>query len=58
MNGPDGPTERDADRAEKLQSYYESLDRTERYQEESVDEALLDLAQARMTGWFIDRVLA
>lgn len=54
---PDGPEQREADRAEQMQSYYESLDRTERYEEESVDEALLDLAQAKMMLWAVDRIL-
>lgn len=44
-----GPEEREADHAERMQAYYESLERTEQHEEEQVDEALMEQAARRMS---------
>lgn len=52
---PDGPEQREADHAERMQAYYESIDRTERAEEERVDEALMDQALNRMNSFFLNK---
>lgn len=57
MNGPDGPEERTADLEETAELHYDELDRTMRIEEEQVDESLLELAEARMQSFWLERVM-
>lgn len=57
MNGPDGPEQRTADDAEYYEGQYDAIERIEQREREQGEEALLDLAQARMMAWAVDRIL-
>lgn len=62
MNGPDGFEQREADNAEYYEREYDAIERIEQREREQKEdllfpEDLMDIAQARMTSWFIDRVL-
>jgi hypothetical protein len=54
MNGPDGPEEREAERQEQSWAEDARLDAIE----DRAEGELMDIAQARMNSWFIDRVLS
>jgi hypothetical protein len=54
MNGPE---ERTADAEERSEREYDELDREEKLADEAVDESLLDIAEAKMLSWAVDRVL-
>jgi hypothetical protein len=54
--GPDGPVEREQWAEERSEREYDELDREEKLADEAVDESLLDIAEARMAGYWLDRV--
>lgn len=61
MSEPDGPCEREADNAEYYEREYDAIERIEQREREQKEdllfpEALLDIAQARMMAWALERV--
>lgn len=54
VNGPDGPEEREAELQEQSWADEARLDAIE----DRAEGELMDIAQARMTSWFLDRVLS
>lgn len=53
MNEPDGPEQREADAAEYSEREAERIDAIE----DRADSDLMDIAQARITAFFLDKVL-
>ena len=58
LNGPDGPEEREADNAEYFDREEDRIDAIEDRADVDVDAALMDIAQAKMMNWALDRVFA
>lgn len=56
MVGPDGLEQRTADLEEFFHDELDHCDIAEQLGDEAVDESLLDIAEARMTGYWLDRV--
>jgi len=56
MNGPDGLEQRSADLEQHFEYERGELAQLEKREEEQVDESLLDIAAARMTSFWLDRV--
>lgn len=52
MNGPDGPEQREADAQEQSWAEDERIERDE----DQADSELMDIAQARMMAWALERV--
>lgn len=57
MSGPDGLEQRTADAEERSEREYDELDREERLAGEAVDESLLDIAEAKMNSYWLERVI-
>lgn len=56
MVGPDGLEQRIADLEEYFYDELDRIDIAEQLGDEAVDESLLDLAEARMASYWLDRV--
>lgn len=56
MNGPDGLEQRTADLEERSERESDRIEALEDRAEGQVDEALIDIAQAKMMSWALDRV--
>lgn len=56
MSGPDGPVEREQWAQERSEREYDELDRETKLADEAVDDSLLDMAEARMTSFWLDKV--
>lgn len=57
MIGPDGPEERTAALEEYFYDELERCEIEEKLADEAVDESLLDIAEARMTNFWLERVI-